>query len=192
MPLPKYTFIDIDIGCVCFWCKWFPKNILHPGPCLAPLENKVKLKIKFSLTEKSLPTPKIIFVPILPLNAFRNYSLLTHSSHTHTNLILAPTHAPTSTPHTIWCQAPAAQPSQGQPRSCCPFCSDHATPPRSHPSTSEIAPTQPHYHAPPLHVTNPPPPSPPPPSSKLPIYLYNPIPISANPHPACPIHTHPI
>ena len=29
-------------------------------------------------------------------------------------------------------------------------------------------------------------------TSKLPIYLHNPIPISANPHPPCPIHTHPI
>ena len=131
-----------------------------------------------------MPTPKIISVPILPLNAFRNYSLLTHSSHTHTNLILAPTHAPTSTPHTIRWQAPAAQPSQGQPRSCHPhrrpFCSDHATPPRSHPNTSEIAPTQPHYHAPPLHVTDPPPPSPPPPSSKLPSSM------SSDPHPSYP------
>ena len=92
----------------------------------------------------SLPTRKIISVPILPLNDFQNYSLLTHSSHTHTNLILAPTHAPTSAPHTIRWQAPAAQPSQGQPRSCHPhrrpFCSDHTTPPRSHPNTSEIAP----------------------------------------------------
>ena len=27
-------------------------------------------------------------------------------------------------------------------------------------------------------------------TSKLPIYLHNPIPISTNPHPHCPIHTH--
>ena len=45
----------------------------------------------------------------------RIYSLLTHSSHTRTNLISAPAHAPTSTPHTVRRQAPAAQPSQGQP-----------------------------------------------------------------------------
>ena len=63
----------------------------------------------------SLPTHKIISVPILPSNDFRNYSFLTHSSHTHTNLISTPTHAPTSTPHTVRRQPPVAQPSQVKP-----------------------------------------------------------------------------
>ena len=76
------------------------------------------LKIKsnwkyFQFDQKySLPTRKIIFVLIFPSNDFRNYSLLTHSSHTCTNLISAPTHALTSTPHTVRRQAPATQPSQ--------------------------------------------------------------------------------
>ena len=64
----------------------------------------------------SLPTRKIISVPILPSNDFQNYSLLTHSSHTRTNLISAPAHAPTSTPHTVRRQAPVAQPSQAPTR----------------------------------------------------------------------------
>ena len=64
----------------------------------------------------SLPTRKIISVPILPSNDFQNYSLLTHSSHTRTNLISAPAHAPTSTPHTVRRQALAAQPSQAPTR----------------------------------------------------------------------------
>ena len=153
-----------------------------------------------------MSTHKIISVPILPSNAFWNYSLLTHSSHTRTNLISAPTHAPTSTPHTVQRQAPTAQPSQGQPRSCRPhrrsFCPNHVTPSRlhpntgsfaprshpntgsfasrSHPNTSEIAPTQPHRHASPLHISDPPPPSPPPPSSKLPSSM------SSDPHPSYP------
>ena len=62
----------------------------------------------------SLPTRKIISVPILPSNDFQNYSLLTHSSHTRTNLISALAHAPTSTPHTVRRQASAAQPSQAR------------------------------------------------------------------------------
>ena len=169
---------------------------------------KIKSNWKYNSIwpKKSLSTHKIISVPILPLNAFRNYSLLTHSSHTRTNLILAPTHAPTSTPHTIRWQALATQPSQGQPRSCrpyrCSFCPDHVAPSRlhpstssfaprshpstssfalrSHPSTSEIASTQPHCHASPLHISDPPPPSPPPPSSKLPSSM------SSDPHPSYP------
>ena len=75
-----------------------------------------------------MSTCKIISVPILPLNAFWNYSLLTHSSNTRTNLISAPTHAPTSTPPTVRRQAPVTQPSQGQPRSCRPHRPDHVTP----------------------------------------------------------------
>ena len=85
-----------------------------------------------------------------------------HSSHTRTNLILALSHAPTSTPHIVRRQAPAAQPSQCQPRSCC----------------TKIAPTQPHRHAPLLHVSDPPPPSPPLPLSKRPSSM------SSNPHPS--------
>ena len=64
-----------------------------------------------------------------PTHAPTNYTPLTH---THTNLISAPTHAPPSTPHIVRRQAPTTQPSQGQPRSCCPLCPDHAAPPRSH------------------------------------------------------------
>ena len=128
-----------------------------------------------------MQTCKIISVPILPSNAFQNYSL-TNSSHTRTNLISAPAHAPTSTPHTVRRQALAAQPSQGQPRSCRPYhrslLPNHVAPPRSHPSTGEIAPIQPHRHAPLLHVFNPPLPSPPLPSSKLPSSM------SFNPHPS--------
>ena len=38
------------LGCVCFSGKLKSENILHLGLCLAPLENKVKLKIEFNLT----------------------------------------------------------------------------------------------------------------------------------------------
>ena len=77
---------------------------------------KIKSNWKYFQFDRkySLPTCKIIFVPILPSNHFRNYSLLTHSSHTCTNLISAPAHAPTSTPHTVRSQALAAQPSQAR------------------------------------------------------------------------------
>ena len=125
-----------------------------------------------------MPTRKIIYVPILPSNAFRNYSLLTHLSHTRTNLILAPAHTPTLTPPTVWHQAPAAQPSQSQPRSChphrYPLRPNHATPPPrlrrpttflfflSSSSTLLLPLTQHHWsgrHRPPAHST--PPPNPP-------------------------------
>ena len=46
--------------------------------------------------------------------------------------------------------------------------------------TTEIAPTQPHRHAPLLHVSNPPPPSPPPPPCKLPSSM------SSDSHPSYP------
>ena len=82
------------LGCVCFYGKLKSENILHPGPCLATPKNKVKLKIEFSFTFKYFPE-------------------FTHSSHTHTNLILAPAHAPNSTQPTVRRQAPATQPSQG-------------------------------------------------------------------------------
>ena len=75
---------------------------------------KIKSNWKYFQFDRKyfLPTRKISFVPILPSNHFRNYSLLTHSSHTRTNLISTPVHAPTSTPHTVRRQAPTAQPSQ--------------------------------------------------------------------------------
>ena len=46
-----------DLGFVCFGGKLKSKNILHPGPCLATPENKVKLKIEFSLIVKNLCQP---------------------------------------------------------------------------------------------------------------------------------------
>ena len=77
---------------------------------------KIKSNWKYFQFDRkySLPTRKIIFVLILPSNDFRNYSLLTNSSHTRTNLISAPTHAPTSSPYIVWRQAPTAQPSQAR------------------------------------------------------------------------------
>ena len=70
--------------------------------------------------------------------------------------------------------------------------SSHPSTCSSHPNIGEIAPTQPHRHAPPLHVSDPPPPS-----SKLPSFM------SSNPHLSYPsthitqspfrqTHTHPI
>ena len=77
---------------------------------------KIKSNWKYFQFDRkySLPTRKIISVLILPSNDFLNYSILTHSFHTRTNLISAPTHAPTLTPHTVRCQAQAAQPSQAR------------------------------------------------------------------------------
>ena len=42
----------MNLGCVCFSVKLKSKNNLHLGSCLAPLENTVKLKIKFNLIVK--------------------------------------------------------------------------------------------------------------------------------------------
>ena len=117
-----------------------------------------------------MPTCKIIPIPILPSNAFRNYSLITHSFHTRTNLISTPAHAPTSTPPTVRHRAPATQPSQGQPKSCRPLCPNHAAqPPRSRrptaflfllfsSSTLRLPLAQCHrsgHHQPPAHFTSP-------------------------------------
>ena len=41
-----------NLGCVFLSGKLKSKNNLHPGMCLAPLENAVKLRIEFSLTVK--------------------------------------------------------------------------------------------------------------------------------------------
>ena len=112
--------------------------------CLAPIENMVKWKINYTLSVKS---PTSVVKPMRPsfylqMNSRthrqrerespRTRRPITLLSHTHTNLISAPTHAPPSTPHIVRRQAPTTQPSQGQPRSCCPLCPDHAAPPRSH------------------------------------------------------------
>ena len=77
---------------------------------------KIKSNWKYFQFDRkySLPTRKTISVPILPSNNFWNYSLLIHSSHTRTNLISALAHAPTSTPHIVQSQTPAAQPSQAR------------------------------------------------------------------------------
>ena len=81
---------------------------------------------------------KTILDFILPSNEL-------HSSHTRTDLISTPAHTPTSTPHTVWRQASAAQPSQGQPRSCCPhrrpLCPDHGAPLRSYQDRTAFTPT---------------------------------------------------
>ena len=70
---------DLYLGCVCFIGKLKSENTLHLGPCLVPLENTIKLKIKFSL---------IIKYTSQAVNSFQDsfylqlVSIIFHSSHT--------------------------------------------------------------------------------------------------------------
>ena len=116
-----------------------------------------------------MPTRKIISIPILPSNAFRNYSLLSHTHQPHFS----------SSPRTNLNSTHSPMPSSGLPAKPKPAQIVPPPLPRSR-HTTEIAPTQPHRHAPLLHVSNPPPPSPPPPPCKLPSSM------SSDSHPSYP------
>jgi len=67
------------LGYVCFSGKLKSESNLQPGPCLASLENTVKLKIEFSLTVKLATQPVKSFQPSFYLQFI---SVFPHSSHT--------------------------------------------------------------------------------------------------------------
>ena len=137
-----------------------------------------------------MPTCKIISVPIFTFKCFPKlltpHTLLSHTHQPHfsssprTNLNSTLSSMPSSD------RLAKSRPAQIVPPLPRPLHPDHTAPPRSHPSIGsfasrlhpiigEIAPTQPHHHAPPLHVSDPPPPSPKLPSS-----------MSSNSHPSYP------
>ena len=43
--LSVHMIINCYLGCICFYSKWNPKNILHHGACLGWPENSVKRKM---------------------------------------------------------------------------------------------------------------------------------------------------
>ena len=89
-------FLRFVVQAACFSAKLKSEDILHPGLCLAPLENIVKLKIEFSLTVKYPSQPVKSFQFSFYLQVVFGFS---HSSHTrfeyHSKLTSTPAHAPT-------------------------------------------------------------------------------------------------
>ena len=137
----------------------------------------VKCKINYTLTVKS---PTSVVKPMQPsfylqMNSriHRQRQRVSSSPRTHQPItLLSHTHQShfSSNPCTTLNSTHSPMPSSGRPAKPRPA---QITP--HHRNRTKIAPTQPHCHAPPLHVSDPPPPS-----SKLPSSM------SFDPHPSYP------